>query len=147
MPGKTVKVPGNLSNRAGVSNQRHLKYHQEFEYGSDEQRAWFGQRNNVENGNSRLKDADREALGVAMKRRVRGPWFVELAAAFAAASANLARIVEWLKERLRLAPINRMNNTSPALFEAGLSTLTLDEHDTRNGFNAIAQLPEFQLLD
>ncbi|WP_152997997.1 hypothetical protein [Curtobacterium luteum] len=43
--------------------------------------------------------------------------------------------------------INRMNNTSPALFEAGLSTLTLDEHDTRNGFNAIAQLPEFQLLD
>lgn len=77
VPGKTVKVPGNLSNRPGVLNQRHLKYHQEFEYGSDEQRAWFGQRNNVENGNSRLKDADREALGVAMKRRVRGPWFVE----------------------------------------------------------------------
>ena len=147
VPGKTVKVPGNLSNRPGVLNQRHLKYHQEFEYGSDEQRAWFGQRNNVENGNSRLKDADREALGVAMKRRVRGPWFVELAAAFAAASANLARIIEWLKERLSLAPINRMNNTSPALFEAGLSTLTLDEHDSRNGFNAIAQLPEFQLLD
>lgn len=147
IPGKTVKIPGNLNpNKKGKVNDKHLKYAQEYEYGLDIQRAWFGKRNNVENGNSRLKDVDRSALGLAMKRKVRGPWFVELAAAISAASENLTRILAWLKERLALAPINRMNNTSASLFEQGHATLTLEEHDERNGFNRIAELPEFQLL-
>lgn len=61
-------------------------------------------------------------------------------------AGGLPRITEWLQERLTLAPIDRVDNTSPALFEAGVNSLTLEEHDVRDGFNPIAQLPEPQLL-
>ena len=35
IPGKTVKVPGGLSDKNGVKNQDHLRYGQEYEYKSD----------------------------------------------------------------------------------------------------------------
>ncbi|GGL05526.1 hypothetical protein GCM10009769_24620 [Curtobacterium luteum] len=113
IPGKTVKVPGVLSDKNGVKNQNHLKYGQEYEYKSDVWRAWFGKRNNVENGNSCLKDADREALGVPMKRRMRGPWIVEMAGAMTAASANISRIIDWLKARLALRKPRKVTTRTP----------------------------------
>jgi hypothetical protein len=106
----------------------------------------FGKRNNIENGHSRLKDADREALGVPMKRRMRGPWIVEMAGTMAAASANISRIIDWLKARLALRTLNRMNRTGAALFEPGLETLTVDEHDRRNPFNQLAQIEQLRLI-
>jgi hypothetical protein len=146
IPGKTVKVPGVLSDKNGDKNQNHLKYGQEYEYKSDVWRAWFGKRNNVENGNSCLKDADREALGVPMKRRMRGPWIVEMAGAMAAASANISRIIDWLKARLALRGMNRMNRSSAALFEPGLESLTVEEHDRRNPFNRLAEMEQLRLI-
>ncbi|WP_156794769.1 hypothetical protein [Curtobacterium sp. BH-2-1-1] len=146
IPGKTVKIPGVLHDDKGVKHQKHLKYGQEFEYKSDVWRAWYGKRNNIENGNSRLKDADREALGIPMKRRMRGPWAVEIAGAMAAASANITRIIDWLKARLALASMNRMNRTSAALFEPGIDKLTVADHDERNEFNRLAQIDSLRLI-
>ncbi|MBT1606482.1 hypothetical protein [Curtobacterium flaccumfaciens] len=146
IPGKTVKIPGVLHDKDGKKHQKHIKYGQEYEYKSPVWKAWFGKRNNIENGNSCLKDADRAALGVPMKRRMRGPWIIEMAGAMAAATANLSRILDWLKVRLALRNMNRMSRTSAALFEPGVETLTVEEHDRRNAFNRLAKMEELRLL-
>ncbi|WP_301183785.1 hypothetical protein [Curtobacterium aetherium] len=39
-----------------------------------------------------------------------------------------------------------MNRTSAALFEPGLETLTVDEHDRRNPFNQLAQMEQLRLI-
>lgn len=145
-PGKTVKVPGNLSTKKGELNQKHLKYGQEYDYKSELWRAWFGRRNQVENGNSCLKDADRAALAIPMKRRMKGPWAVEMAGALAAATTNIERILDWLKVRLALGTMNRKNRTSAALFEPGLATLTVEEHDDRNPFKELAEIHQLRLI-
>lgn len=62
------------------------------------------------------------------------------------ASANVSRIIDWLKARLALRTLNRMNRTSAALFEPGLETLTVDEHDRRNPFNQLAQMEQLRLI-
>lgn len=146
IPGKTVKIPGVLHDKDGKKHQKHIKYGQEHEYKSPIWKAWYGKRNNVENGNSCLKDADRAALGVPMKRRMRGPWIIEMAGAMAAATANLSRILDWLKARLALRNLNRMNRTSAALFEPGIEKLTVEEHDRRNAFNRLAEIEELRLI-
>ncbi|WP_066515952.1 hypothetical protein [Curtobacterium ammoniigenes] len=143
---KTVKIPGVLNDEHGKTHQNHIKYGQDLEYKSAAWKAWFGKRNNIENGNSCLKDADRAALAVPMKRRMRGPWIIELAGAMAAATANLSRILDWLKLRLAMRTLNRKNATSAALFEPGLDRLTVDEHDLRNPFNRLAELEELRLV-
>lgn len=129
-----------------MKNQKHLKYGEEYEYKSDIWRAWYGKRNQVENGNFCLKDADRAALAIPMKRRMRGPWAVEIAGALAAATTNIERIVDWLKARLALGDMNRKNRTSAALFEPGLETLTVDEHDLRNPFTQLAEIQQLGLI-
>lgn len=85
----------------------------------------FATRNTIENGNSRVKDAGREALHAPMKRRIRGPWFAELIAA----TQNLARILDWLQERLALANRTRMNRNNAAFHEPGYMTRTVEDHD------------------
>ncbi len=81
-----------------------------------------------------------------MKRRMRGPWIIEMAGAMAAATANLSRILDWLKARLALRNLNRMNRTSAALFEPGIEKLTVEEHDRRNAFNRLAEIEELRLI-
>jgi hypothetical protein len=142
IPGKTVKVPGAIGKEAdGKPNVRHIKYGQEFEFGTSLHASMFAMRNTVENGNSRVKDVDREALHVAMKRRVRGPWFAELVAAFAAATQNLSRILDWLQERLALANRTRMNRNLAAVYEDGYMTRTVEDHDRLNPFEQLESIP------
>lgn len=64
----------------------------------------------------------------------------------AAATANRSRILDWLKVRLALRNMNRMSRTSAALFEPGVETLTVEEHDRRNAFNRLAKMEELGLL-
>ena len=75
-----------------------------------------------------------------------GPWIVEMAGAMAAASANISRIIDWLKARLALRGMNRMNRSSAALFEPGIERLTVEEHDRRNPFNRLAEIEQLRLI-
>lgn len=105
IPGKTVKIPGTI----GTDNQLHIKYGQEFEYKSEKWRRWYGLRNTIESVNSRVKDPQREGLHEPLNRRGRGPWFAELAAALAAASQNLRRLIHFLQDRLALKNLTAKN--------------------------------------
>ncbi|MBA8992153.1 hypothetical protein FHW23_003441 [Curtobacterium pusillum] len=118
VPSKTVLIPGVIggSKRDG-ENVKHLKYGQEFEYKSERWRRMYGLRNTVESGNASVKNPEHLALGIAMKRLVRGPWFAALCAAMAAACENISRIVDWYQERLELAHRNRKNRSHPAVYK------------------------------
>ena len=76
-----------------------------------------------------------------MKRRVRGPWFAELHAAFAAATQNLSRILDWLQERLALANRTRVNRNLAAVYEDGYMTRTVEDHDRLNPFEQLQAIP------
>lgn len=118
VPSKTVLIPGVLGNGArNEENTKHLKYGQEFEYKSEKWRGMYGLRNTVESGNASVKNPEHLALGIAMKRLVRGPWFAALCAAMAAACENIHRIVDWYQERLNLAHRNRKNRSHLAVYE------------------------------
>jgi hypothetical protein len=107
-PGKTVKLPGiPVIDAKGSPNRWHLKYGLELEFGSLNWKKTFGLRNTIEDGNSTVKQADRIALGVVMKRLVRGPWFAVLRAA----CETIRPIVEWIQERRDLAHRNRKNRS------------------------------------
>ncbi len=145
-PGKTVKVPGTVHDKDGTKNQKHPKYGQEYEYKSELWRAWYGRRNQIENGNSCLEDVDRASLAIPMTRRMRGPWAVELAGALAALTTNIERIVDWLKLRLAMRDMNRKNRNSAAVFEEGNATLTVEEHDARNPYTRLAELEHLRAI-
>jgi hypothetical protein len=118
VPSKTVLIPGVLgSGTRNEENTKHLKYGQEFEYKPEKWRGMYGLRNTVEPGNASVKKPEHLALGIAMKRLVRGPWFAALCAAMAAARENKHRIGDWYQERLNLAHRNRKNRSHPAVQE------------------------------
>ncbi|WP_336697774.1 hypothetical protein [Curtobacterium sp. USHLN213] len=111
IPGKTVKIPGSLvaDKRNNGDGTKHLKFGQEFEYKSEEWRGWYGLRNTIESVNSRVKDPQAEGLHDPLNRRGRGPWFAEIAAALAAASQNLRRLIHFLQDRLALKRLSAKN--------------------------------------
>jgi hypothetical protein len=65
VPSKTVLIPGVLG--SGTRNEENTK----------------------RSGNASVKNPEHLALGIAMKRLVRGPWFAALCAAMAAACENI----------------------------------------------------------
>lgn len=118
MPSKTVLIPGVLSGSTrNDENPKHLEYGQEFEYKSEKWRGMYGLRNTIESGNASVKNPERVALGIPMRRLVRGPWFAALCAAMAAACENIHRIVDRYQERLNLPHRNRENRSHPAVHE------------------------------
>lgn len=145
IPGKTVKVPGLL----GRDNRKHLKYGQEYEYKSKDWRGWYGLRNTVESVNSRVKDPQREGLHEPFNRRGRGPWFAELAAALAAASQNLRRLVHFLQDRLALKNVTAKNRNQWMTYAIATANARVRDTDAEpdDGPPDYYLLPVWELLE
>ncbi|MCU0115476.1 hypothetical protein [Curtobacterium poinsettiae] len=56
-----------------------------------------------------MKAPQAEALHDPLNRRGHGPWFAEIAAALAAASQNLRRLIHFLQDRLALKRLSAKN--------------------------------------
>jgi hypothetical protein len=102
-----------------------LKYGQEYKYRSEKWHAYYGLRNVIESQNAYIKDSSTEDIGSAMNRRARGNTFAALAATLAVVSANIRRILVFIKEALAVVARTPKNQHSERTYH---SIFDLDVH-------------------
>lgn len=111
-----------------------LKYGQEYAYRSEKWHAYYGLRNVIESQNAYIKDSTTEDIGSAMNRRARGNTFAGLAATLAVVSANIRRVLIFIKEALAVIARTPKNQHSERTYH---SIFDLDQHDLDLGFAEI----------
>lgn len=102
-----------------------VKYGQEYKYRSEKWHAYYGLRNVVESQNAYIKDSSAEDIGSAMNRRARGNTFAALAATLAVVSANIRRILTFIKDALAVVARTAKNQHSQRTYH---SIFDLDVH-------------------
>ncbi len=95
-----------------------LKYGQEYAFRSEKWRAYYGMRNVIESQNAYIKDGATEDIGSPSNRRARGNTFAALAVTLAAVSANLRRILAFIKDALAVTSVTPKNKHSMTTFHS-----------------------------
>lgn len=121
---KTIVVPLATGTKKETKYEA-VKYGQEYPHDGPKWTGYYGRRNTVESQNAYIKDTATEGIEDPRKRRARGNTFASLAVTMAVVTANVRRILIFIRETLAKVSITSKNRAFASSYYAGedLSTI------------------------
>ncbi|TFB56758.1 hypothetical protein [Cryobacterium tagatosivorans] len=106
---KTIVVP--LATGKGDKAHEAVKFGQEYPHDEEKWAGYYGLRNTVESQNAYIKDSSTEDIEDPKKRRARGNTFASLAVTMALVSANIRKILTFIRAHLSRVEVTSKNRS------------------------------------
>ena len=115
---KTIVVPLATGTKKETRYEA-VKYGQEYPHDGPKWTGYYSLRNTVESQNAYIKDTATEGIEDPRKRRARGNTFASLAVTMAVVTANVRRILTFIREALAKVSITSKNRAFASSYYAG----------------------------
>jgi len=106
---KTIVVP--LATGIGDKAHEAVKFGQEYPHDEAKWAGYYGLRNTVESQNAYIKESSTEGIADPQKRRARGNTFASLAVTMALVSANIRKILTFIRAHLSRVDVTSKNRS------------------------------------